>query len=145
MQNIPLEELDLNRLLIPCIADDAFIDEKSLSEKISGKNFNEIYKSVLDSDNKEEKEGLKKEIYEKTLQRKLLLKIYFNKYKIKENILALKNNEQSVERINMDKFLAKIEIFGNENNKKMEKRKLELKEEFQKAKIYKEIKKKKFC
>ena len=80
MQNIPLEELDLNRLLIPYIADDAFIDEKSLSEKISGKNFNEIYKSALDSDNKEEKEGLKKEIYEKTLQRKLLLKIYFNKY-----------------------------------------------------------------
>ena len=41
----------------------------------------------------------------------------------------------------MDKFLAKFEIFGNENNKKMEKRKL--KEEFQKAKIDKEIKNKK--
>ena len=44
MQNIPIEELDLNTLLIPCITDDAFIDKESLVEKNCGKNFNVFYK-----------------------------------------------------------------------------------------------------
>ena len=116
MQNIPIEELDLNTLLIPCIADDAFIDKESLVEKNCGKNFNEVYSSFINENSneeeksKQEKEELKKEIYNKTIQRKHLLKIYFNKFKIKENILVLKNgSEQPKERIDMDKHLVKIE------------------------------------
>ena len=59
---------------------------------------------------KQEKEELKKQIYNKTIQRKHLLKIYFNRFKIKENILVLKNSsEQPKERIDMDKHLVKIE------------------------------------
>ena len=136
MQNIPIEELDLNTLLIPCIADDAFIDKESLVEKNCGKNFNEVYSSFINENSneeeksKQEKEELKKEIYNKTIQRKHLLKIYFNRFKIKENILVLKNSsEQPKERIDMDKHLVKIEsvqdimdfndnkININENNK----------------------------
>ena len=136
MQNIPIEELDLNTLLIPCITDDAFIDKESLVEKNCGKNFNEVYSSFINENSneeeksKQEKEELKKEIYNKTIQRKHLLKIYFNRFKIKENILVLKNSsEQPKERIDMDKHLVKIEsvqdimdfndnkININENNK----------------------------
>ena len=116
IQNIPKEELDLNTLLIPCVEDDAFIDKESLVEKNCGKNFNEVYNSFINENNneeeknKEEKEKLKKEIYDKTVQRKHLLKIYFNRFKIKENILVLKNSsEQPKERIDMDKHLVKIE------------------------------------
>ena len=116
MQNIPIEELDLNTLLIPCIADDAFIDKESLVEKNCGKNFNEVYSSFINENSneeekiKQEKEELKKQIYNKTIQRKHLLKIYFNRFKIKENILVLKNSsEQPKERIDMDKHLVKIE------------------------------------
>jgi hypothetical protein len=127
IQNIPIEELDLNTLLIPCVEDDAFIDKESLVEKNCGKNFNEVYNSFIDENsneeekNKEEKEELKKEIYNKTIQRKHLLRIYFNRFKIKENILVLKNSsEQPKERIDMDKHLVKIEsvqdfLDSNEN------------------------------
>ena len=127
IQNIPIEELDLNTLLIPCVEDDAFIDKESLVEKNCGKNFNEVYNSFIDENSneeeksKEEKEELKKEIYNKTIQRKHLLRISFNRFKIKENILVLKNSsEQPKERIDMDKHLVKIEsvqdfLDANEN------------------------------
>ena len=136
IQNIPIEELDLNTLLIPCIEDDAFIDKESLVEKNYGKNFNEVYNSFINENNKEEenskeeKEELKKQIYNKTIQRKHLLKIYFNRFKIKENILVLKNSsEQPKERIDMDRHLVKIEnvqdIMDFNDNKITEDNKIE--------------------
>jgi len=136
IKNIPIEELDLNTLLIPCVEDDAFIDKKSLEEKNCGKNFNEVYNSFINENNKEEenskeeKEELKKQIYNKTIQRKHLLKIYFNRFKIKENILVLKNSsEQPKERIDMDRHLVKIEsvqdIMDFNDNKISEDNKIE--------------------
>ena len=136
IQNIPIEELDLNTLLIPCVEDDAFIDKESLVEKNYGKNFNEVYNSFINENNKEEenskeeKEELKKQIYNKTIQRKHLLKIYFNRFKIKENILVLKNSsEQPKERIDMDRHLVKIEsvqdIMDFNDNKITEDNKIE--------------------
>jgi hypothetical protein len=130
IQNIPIEELDLNTLLIPCVEDDAFIDKESLVEKNCGKNFDEVYSSYRNENSneedksKQEKEELKKEIYNKTIQRKHLLKIYFNKFKVKENILVLKNSsEQPKERIDMDKHLVNIEsaqdILDSNDNKKI--------------------------
>ena len=129
IQSIPIEELDLNTLIIPYIADDAFIDKESLVEKNCGKNFDEVYNSFINENNKEEdaeKEELKQQIYNKTIQRKHLLKIYFNRFKIKENILVLKNSsEQPEERIDMDKHLVKIESIEdimdvNDNKKNQE-------------------------
>ena len=125
-----IEELDLNTLLIPCVEDDAFIDKESLVEKNCGKNFDEVYSSYINENSneedksKQEKEELKKEIYNKTIQRKHLLKIYFNKFKVKENILVLKNSsEQPKERIDMDKHLVNIEsaqdILDSNDNKKI--------------------------
>ena len=61
IQNMPEEEFkkfeQSNGLIIPCINDDAFIDKKELEEPLSGKNFNEIYKSfIADKKENEEKE-----------------------------------------------------------------------------------------
>ena len=39
--------IETNSLLIPCVSDDAFIDKKTLYEPLSGKDFNEIYKTFL--------------------------------------------------------------------------------------------------
>ena len=146
IQNIPIEELNLNSLLIPCIDDDAFIEKDELTEKISGKNFNEVYNSFLTKDNKEdqEKEDLKKQIYEKTLERKNILKKYFSEFKNKENILASKTSEQPKERIIMDKFLVKIEKVENELEiKKEEIKEEENKKEDKKEEIINEIKEEK--
>jgi hypothetical protein len=125
MQNMPLEQLiETNSLLIPCVSDDAFIDKKTLYEPLSGKDFNEIYKTFLLSQNEEldrEKEEIKQKMYEKTIMRKHLLKIFFNKFKIKENIAVLKNEQQPEERINMDKFLCKIKGYRKRMNRKIQK------------------------
>ena len=137
LQDVPIEKLDKHYLLIPQIADDAFVEKETLTEKICGKDFNEIYKSFLlekiekkeenEEDKKkqeEEKEELKKKIFEKTVQRKKLLKIYLNKFKAKENLLALRNEStQPEERINMDKYLAKIKNYRKKINKKIEENK----------------------
>ena len=90
IQNIPLEKLDKEYILTPAISDDAFIEKGSLEEKISGKFFHEVYKTYFLKEDKEEglteeekkkleeeKEELKRKIFEKTLQRKTLLKFYF--------------------------------------------------------------------
>lgn len=114
ISNVPIEDLiDSNSLIVPCISDDAFIDKKTLVEPISGKDFNEIYKSFLlvrDEMREIEKEELKKKIFRRTLQRKQLLKIYMNKFLIKENMMILRkpSSEQPEDRIKMDKFLAKV-------------------------------------
>ena len=130
IQNLSIEELiQTNSLLIPCVSDDAFIDKKLLEEPLSGKDFNEIYKTflVLQSEQLEaEKEELKKKIYEKTIMRKKLLKIYFNKFKIQENILVLKTKKPAECRVNMDKFLCKIKAFNKKINKKKEEPKKQL-------------------
>ena len=55
-----------------------------------------------------EKEELKRKIYEKTIMRKHLLKIFFKKFKVKENIEVLKTPKQPEKRIDKDKFLCKI-------------------------------------
>ena len=133
IQNIPIEDLiDSNSLVVPCISDDAFIDKQTLNEPIPGKDFNEIYKSFLlvqDEMKEIEKEELKKQIFSRTMQRKQLLKIYLNKFKMKENLLILrqKNQNQPEDRINMDKFLAKVRGYRNKMDKKIQKKKEELK------------------
>lgn len=133
IKDVPIEDLiDSNSLLVPCISDDAFIDKKTLIEPIYGKGFNEIYKSFLivqDEMKEGEKEELKKQIYSRTIQRKQLLKIYLNKFKIKENMMILQNKNQSQpeDRINMDKFLAKVKVYRNKVDKIIQKKKDELK------------------
>ena len=130
MQNMPMEQLiESNTLLIPCISDDAFIDKKTLVEPLSGKDFNEIYKTYLVSQTEildKEKEELKKKIYEKTIMRKHLIKIYFNKFKVQENISVLKANKPPDERVDMDKFLCKVKAYRKKMDKKIEKKKEEI-------------------
>ena len=131
IKNVPIQELiDSDSLIVPCISDDAFIDKNTLIEPISGKDFNEIYKSfilVKDEIRHEEQEQLKKQIFTRTLQRKHLLKIYLNKFKVRENLLALKQKKQPEDRINMDKFLAKVRGYRKKMDKKIQKKKEELK------------------
>jgi hypothetical protein len=132
IQNVPLQDLiDSNSLLIPCISDDAFIDKQTLAEPIYGKDFNEIYKSFLivqDEMKQKEKEELKNQIFSRTLQRKQLLKIYLNKFKIKENMMILrqKNQYENEDRINMDKFLAKVRRYKKQVVQKIQKKKEEM-------------------
>jgi hypothetical protein len=131
IKNVPIQELiDSDSLIVPCISDDAFIDKNSLIEPISWKDFNEIYKSfilVKDEIRHEEQEQLKKQIFTRTIQRKHLLKIYLNKFKVRENLLALKQKKQPEDRINMEKFLAKVRGYKKKMDKKIQKKKEELK------------------
>ena len=130
IQSMSMEQLkEANMLLIPCISDDAFIDKKALTEPLCGKDFNEIYKTFLVTQNEildKEKEELKKKVYEKTIMRKHLLKVYFNKFKIKENISVLKTQKPAEPRVNMDKFLCKVKAYRKNLNKKIEQKKEEL-------------------
>ena len=135
ISTVPIEELvESNSLIVPCINDDAFIDKNTLIEPIPGKDFNEIYKSFLlvkDEMKEIEKEELKKQIFTRTLQRKQLLKIYMNKFLIRENlmILRLKSDEnQPEDRLNMDKFLAKVKGYRKKMDKKIEQKKEKLKQ-----------------
>ena len=130
LSNIPLEEISTNSLLVPCISDDAFIDKNTLVEAIPGKDFNEIYKSFIlvhEEMLEGEKEELKKKIYSRTVQRKQLLKVYMNKFKIQENIRVLKGNKEPEDRINQDKFLAKVKLYRKKLAKKVKKKKEDLK------------------
>ena len=133
IKNIPLENLiETNNLAIPCISDDAFIDKKDLYEPIAGKDFNELYKSFIvtqTENNEKEKEDLKKEIFEKTVQRKLLLKVYLNKFNKKESIDIVKERKQSLDGINMDKFLAKVRGYRKKMDEKIKEKKEQLKME----------------
>ena len=84
IQKIPLENLERNSLLIPCIIDDAFIaDKESLIESLSGKDFNEVYKPYL----LREKKILKNNFLEITIKRLHLIKCFIKKFKVRENIL----------------------------------------------------------
>ena len=77
-----------------------------------------------------EKEELKKQIFTRTIQRKQLLKIYMNKFLIRENLMILRlksNEEQPEDRLNMDKFLAKVKGYRKKMDKKIEQKKEELK------------------
>ena len=129
MQNLSDEQIqEGNMLLIPCISDDAFVDKSTLIEPICGKDFNEICKSFLVSQSQQveqEKEDLKKKIYEKTIMRKHLLKIYFKKFQVTENISVLKTRKQPESRIKMDKFLAKVKGYRKRMNQKIEQKKEE--------------------
>jgi len=128
LQNVPEEEIDLKTLLIPCISDDAFMEKDSLEEKICGKDFNEVYKNFLlrekESEEKpEENKELEKNLLEKTVQRVSLLKFYSKKFKNKENLMVLKTqnaNKEEDDRVNMDKYLAKIKFFRKKVDKKKE-------------------------
>ena len=123
MKDMSEEELEKNNfLIIPSINDDAFIDKKELEEPLSGKNFNEIYKSFI-FQQKIEKDDLKNKIYEKTVKRKHLLRIYLKKFKIKENISVLRTNKHPKTRVSQDTFLAKIKAFFNNKDKKVEEKK----------------------
>jgi len=132
IKDIPIANLiETNSLIVPCIPDDAFVEKNSLIEKIPGKDFNEVYKSFLlvqDEMKEIEKEELKKEIINRTLQRKHLLKIYLNRFKVKENILVLRGNKQPEDRIKMDKFLAKVKGYRKKMDAKIQKKKEELKQ-----------------
>ena len=132
MQTIPDEELEKsNNLIIPCINDDAFIDKKDLEEPLSGKGFNEIYKSYLASEkelSEKEVEDLKNKIFEKTIMRKYLLRVFLRKFKVKENISILKTPKQPKTKISQDKFLAKIKTYKKKMDKIKEKHE-ELKKE----------------
>ena len=131
IKDIPIKDLiESNSLIVPCISDDAFIDKNTLVEPICGKDFHEIYKSfiiVQEEMKVGEKEELKKQIFTRTIQRKHLLKIYLNKFKIQENLMVLRKKNQPEDRINMDKFLAKVRVYKDKMNKKIQKRKDELK------------------
>ena len=136
IQNMPEEEFkkfeQSNGLIIPCINDDAFIDKKELEEPLSGKDFNEIYKSfIADKKENEEKEieDLKKTVYEKTIARKHLLRVYLRKFKVKENISVLRSNRQPKNKISQDKFLAKIKAYRKKMDKNIKEKKEELKKE----------------
>jgi hypothetical protein len=133
IKDAPIEELiDSNSLIVPCISDDAFIDKQTLVEPISGKEFNEIYKSFLlvrEEMMEAEKEELKNQIYTRTVQRKQLLKNYLNKFKVQEKFMKIDDNKQPEDRINMDKFLVKIRVYKERRDKKIQKRKNELKQE----------------
>ena len=123
MKDMSEEELEKNNfLIIPSINDDAFIDKKELEEPLSGKNFNEIYKSFI-FQQKIEKDDLKNKIYEKTVKRKHLLRIYLKKFKIKENISVLRTNKHPKTRVSQDTFIAKIKAFLNNKDKKIEEKK----------------------
>jgi len=133
IKNVPLEKLlETNNLAVPCISDDAFIDKKELYEPIAGKNFNEIYKSFISTQTEkieEEIEKLKNEIFQRTVQRRLLLKVYMNKLKNKENIDVLRQKNQSDDRIGMDKLLAKVRGYRKKMDKKIKEKKEQLKKE----------------
>ena len=139
IKNVPLEKLlETNNLAVPCISDDAFIDKKELYEPIAGKNFNEIYKSFIVKQTEkieEEKEELKNEIFQKTVQRRLLLRAYMNKLKKKETADVLREKNESDDRVDMDKFLAKVRGY----RKKMDKKIKEKKEQLHKEEEYEEI------
>ena len=132
MQTISDEELEKsNNLIIPCINDDAFIDKKELEEPLSGKGFNEIYKSYLASEkeiSEKEVDDLKNKIFEKTIMRKYLLRVFLRKFKVKENISILKTPRQPKTKISQDKFLAKIKAYRKKMDKIKEKNE-ELKKE----------------
>ena len=132
IQSIPLEQLEENNgLIIPCINDDAFLEKGSLDEPLSGKDFNEIYKTLLVQQGEimeKEKEDLKSKIYEKTIMRKHLLRVYLKKFKVKENISVLKSNTLSKSKISQDKFLVKIP-YREKMDKKIEEKKEEKKED----------------
>ena len=132
MQTMSDEELEKsNNLIIPCINDDAFIDKKELEEPLSGKGFNEIYKSYLASEkeiSEKEVDDLKNKIFEKTIMRKYLLRVFIRKFKIKENISILKTPRQPKTKISQDKFLAKIKAYRKKMDKIKEKNE-ELKKE----------------
>ena len=133
IKDIPLENLlETNNLALPCIPDDAFVDKKELYEPIYGKNFNEIYKSFILTHNEKiesEKEELKNEIFMRTVQRKLLLKVYLNKLKRKENMEVLREKSETGDRVNMDKFLAKVRGYRKKMDKKIKEKKEQLKKE----------------
>ena len=130
IKDVPIEDLvDSNSLMVPCISDDAFIDKNTLIEPICGKDFSEVYKSFLivkEEMMNVEKEELKKKIIIRTIQRKQLLKVYLNKFKVEENMFVLKKNKQPEDRINMDKFLAKVRVYKDKVGKKIQKKKDEL-------------------
>ena len=131
IQNVPIENLiDSNSLLVPCISDDAFIDKQTLVEPIPGKDFTEVYKSfilVQDELMEGEKEELKQKIFTRTVQRKQLLKVFLNKFKIQENMRVLRQEKQPEDRINQDKFLAKVRLYRKKLAKKIQKKKDDLK------------------
>ena len=133
MKSMSQEDLEKNNMLIiPCINDDAFIDKKELEEPLIGKDFNEIYKSFLVQQKEEEQkevENLKNKLYEKTIMRKHLLRIYLRKFKVKENISILRTNRQPKNKISQDKFLAKIKAYRKKMDKNIEEKKEELKKE----------------
>ena len=133
MKSMSHEDLEKNNMLIiPCINDDAFIDKKELEEPLIGKDFNEIYKSFLVQQKEEEQkevEDLKNKLYEKTIMRKHLLRIYLRKFKVKENISILRTNRQPKNKISQDKFLAKIKAYRKKMDKNIEEKKEELKKE----------------
>ena len=133
MKSMSQEDLEKNNMLIiPCINDDAFIDNKELEEPLIGKDFNEIYKSFLVQQKEEEQkevENLKNKLYEKTIMRKHLLRIYLRKFKVKENISILRTNRQPKNKISQDKFLAKIKAYRKKMDKNIEEKKEELKKE----------------
>ena len=133
IKDIPLENLiETNNLVIPCISDDAFIDKKELYEPIAGKDFNELYKSFIvtqTENNEKEKEDLKNKIFEKTVQRKLLLKVYLNKFNKKENVDIVRERKQSLDGIDMDKFLAKVRGYRKKMDEKIKEKKEQIKME----------------
>ena len=65
----------------------------------------------------------------RTLQRKLLLKIYLNRLKKKENMNVLKEKSQVEERIDMDKLLVKVRGYRKKMDKKIKEKKEQLKKE----------------
>ena len=50
-----------------------------------------------------------------------------NKFKIQENIRVLRQNKQPEDRINQDKFLAKVRLYRKNMAKKIKKKKEDLK------------------
>ena len=87
------------------------------------------YIKTQTENNEKEKEDLKNKIFEKTVQRKLLLKVYLNKFNKKENVDIVRERKQSLDGIDMDKFLAKVRGYRKKMDKKIKEKKEQIKME----------------
>ena len=115
---------------------------KSFTVREKEENEGKKEEEKVEEENKEEgeeKEGKKKEVaieekkkfeeklLDKTVKRRAILKFYLKKFKIKENLSVLKSqNKPKEDRINMDKYLAKIKRFKKKVNIRKEENKKEL-------------------
>ena len=104
-EKMNLSEQEEKKFLFPLISDDHFVDKMSLTEEISGKYFNEVYKSYFEEDNSTDKLRDKKEDYLNKENREK--KIENEQNNLVKSEFCDKNNFDSV-FVNLIKFKNKI-------------------------------------